>query len=188
MMATRSPPRTCWPRSRASVDPTSPLRGNLPAYKSAKIVDDHTIDVEITDNYPLLLNDLTNIVIFDKEWLVANNAEKPTDFGKGVEGYATNHANGTGPFEITERKPDAADGVREEPELVGQAAAQYRQDHLHADHLAGDARRGDALGRDRLHQQRAAAGSAAPAGRPDLKVLATNELRTMFYLSIWTTS
>ena len=83
------------------------MRGNLPAYKSAKVVDDHTIDVEITDNYPLLLNDLTNIVIFDKEWLVANNAEKPTDFGKGVEGYATNHANGTGPFEITERKPDA---------------------------------------------------------------------------------
>ncbi|MCR2199378.1 ABC transporter substrate-binding protein, partial [Salmonella enterica] len=40
--------------------PTSPLRGNLPAYKSAKIVDDYTIDIELTGPYPLLLNDLTN--------------------------------------------------------------------------------------------------------------------------------
>lgn len=81
-------------------DPTSPLKGNLPAYKSASVVDDYTIDIELTGPYPLLLNDLTNIHIFDKEWLVANNAEKPTDVSAGVEGYATFNANGTGPFRL----------------------------------------------------------------------------------------
>ena len=46
--------------------PTSPLKGNLPAYKSAKKIDDHTVDIEVTDTYPLLLNDLTNIYIFER--------------------------------------------------------------------------------------------------------------------------
>jgi len=88
--------------------PTSPLKGNLPAYKSAKKIDEHTVDIEVTDTYPLLLNDLTNIYIFSAPWLIKNNATLPTDAGKGVEGYPTNNANGTGPFRVESRKPDAA--------------------------------------------------------------------------------
>jgi peptide/nickel transport system substrate-binding protein len=88
-------------------DPASPLKGNLPAYKSAKKIDDHTVDIELNGAYPLLLNDLTNIHIFSKKWLVENHAEKPTDVGAGVEGYATTHANGTGPFMLESRQPDA---------------------------------------------------------------------------------
>ena len=87
-------------------DPASPLRGNLPAYQGAEKIDDFTVDIKVTENYPLILNDLTNIFIFDKEWLVANNALAPTDVGTGVEGYATTHANGTGPFKVVSRKPD----------------------------------------------------------------------------------
>jgi len=86
--------------------PTSPLRGNLPAYRSAEIIDDHTIDIHLTGAYPLLLNDLTNIFIFDAGWLTENNSEVPTDVTAGVEGYATFNANGTGPFIIEARVPD----------------------------------------------------------------------------------
>lgn len=88
-------------------DPVSPLRGNLPAYKSAKKVDDHTIDIELVGPYPLLLNDLTNIHIFDATWLTDNNSLKPTDVGKKIEGYATYHTNGTGPFKLESRAPDS---------------------------------------------------------------------------------
>lgn len=87
--------------------PTSPLKGNLPAYKSSKKVDDFTVDIEMDAPYPLLLNDLTNIFIFDKEWMVANNTSLPTDSGKGVKGYATDNANGTGPFMVESRRADA---------------------------------------------------------------------------------
>ena len=59
-------------------DPVSPLRGNLPAYKAAKKVDDYTVDIELVGPYPLLLNDLTNIHIFDLTWLTDNNSLKPT--------------------------------------------------------------------------------------------------------------
>ncbi|WP_395673444.1 ABC transporter substrate-binding protein [Inquilinus sp.] len=88
-------------------DPVSPLRGNLPAYKSAKKVDDHTVDIELVGPYPLLLNDLTNIHIFDAAWLADNNSLKPTDVGARIEGYATYHTNGTGPFMLESRVPDS---------------------------------------------------------------------------------
>lgn len=91
---------------RVSAD-TSPLKGNLPAYKSATKVDDYTVDIEMNGTYPLLLNDLTNILIFDKEWLVEHNTEEPTDVGGGVEGYATFNSNGTGPFVLESRTPEA---------------------------------------------------------------------------------
>jgi peptide/nickel transport system substrate-binding protein len=86
---------------------TSPLKGNLPAYKGARKIDDHTVEIEVNGPYPLLLNDLTNIYILDKEWMEANNALLPTDSGKGVKGYATDNANGTGPFSIESRRADA---------------------------------------------------------------------------------
>ncbi|TQE99309.1 MAG: ABC transporter substrate-binding protein [Spiribacter salinus] len=86
---------------------TSPLKGNLPAYVSSEVVDDYTIDITLNGTYPLLLNDLTNIHIFDRDWLVENNAELPTDIGEGVEGFATYNANGTGPFIVESRQPEA---------------------------------------------------------------------------------
>ena len=71
------------------------------------MVDDLTVDITLNGTYPLLLNDLTNIHIFDKDWMVENGAELPTDIGSGVEGYATYNANGTGPFIVESRQPDA---------------------------------------------------------------------------------
>src|SRR4030095_9929491 len=75
--------------------------------KSAKVVDDHTIDIEVTDTFPLLLNDLTNIYIFSAPWLIQHNATVPPDAGKGIEGYRTTTSNGTGPCKVESRKPAA---------------------------------------------------------------------------------
>jgi peptide/nickel transport system substrate-binding protein len=86
---------------------TSPLKGNLPAYVSSVAVDDYTVDITLNGTYPLLLNDLTNIHIFDEEWMVENDALLPTDIGANVEGFATYNANGTGPFSVESRQPDA---------------------------------------------------------------------------------
>lgn len=86
---------------------SSPLKGNLPAYKSATKVDDYTVDIELVGTYPLLLNDLTNIHMFDAGWLKEHNAEIPTDVAKKVEGYPTFNANGTGPFIVESRVPDS---------------------------------------------------------------------------------
>ena len=166
-------------------DPASPLRGNLPAYKGSTKVDDLTVDVELTPNYPLLLNDLTNIVIFDKEWLVANNAEKPTDFGKGVEGYATNHANGTGPFMITERKPDAQTVFVRNPDWWDKP--RHNIDKIIFTPITSPATRVAAMLSGEIDFTNNAPLQDLPRlqASGDLKVLATNELRTLFYLFNW---
>ena len=87
--------------------PTSPLRGNIPAYVSTTKVDDYTVDIEVNSPNPLFLNDMTNIFMFDKDWLIDNKSELPTDVGSKVEGYATYNTNGTGPFKVESRVPDS---------------------------------------------------------------------------------
>jgi peptide/nickel transport system substrate-binding protein len=90
-----------------ATDELSPLKGNLAAFKAARAVDASTVDIELNSRYPLLLNDLTNIFVFSKPWLVANHTEVATDVGRKVEGYATFHANGTGPFKVESRASDS---------------------------------------------------------------------------------
>ncbi|MBA8879655.1 ABC transporter substrate-binding protein [Phyllobacterium myrsinacearum] len=88
-------------------DPSSPLRGNIPLYVGSKKVDNYTVDIEVSAPSPLFLNDLTNIFMFNAQWLIDNKSEKPTDVGAQVEGYTTYHANGTGPFKLESRVPDS---------------------------------------------------------------------------------
>jgi peptide/nickel transport system substrate-binding protein len=90
-----------------ATDDLSPLKGNLAAFKSARAIDPATIDITLNTRYPLLLNDLTNIFVFSKPWLVSNHTEVATDVGRHVEGYSTSHANGTGPFKLESRAADS---------------------------------------------------------------------------------
>jgi peptide/nickel transport system substrate-binding protein len=89
------------------IHPNAPLRGNLPAVREARKVDDYTVDIVLDGPTPLLLNGLTNICIMDKEWMRENKCLDPVDPAKGQEGYASTHANGTGPFMLESRQPDA---------------------------------------------------------------------------------
>ena len=55
---------------KRATDDASPLKGNLSAFRDAHAVDPATLDVDLNSAYPLLLNDLTNIFIFSKPWLL----------------------------------------------------------------------------------------------------------------------
>lgn len=90
-----------------AADPASPLRANLPGLKAVEKVDDLTVDVVMEGPTPLLNKYLTNIFILDAGWLETHGATAPIDATKGQEGYTTNNANGTGPFRLESRRPDA---------------------------------------------------------------------------------
>ena len=92
--------------SRAS-DASSPVKSNLPAVAQAEKVDDLTVDLVLTGTDPILLNYLTNIYILDKEWMEEHDALLPADVRKGKENYAVANSNGTGPFMLESRTPDA---------------------------------------------------------------------------------
>ena len=85
----------------------SPIRGNLPSLKDVEKVDEHTVDLILTGPTPLLNNYLTNIAIMDSGWLEEHDSVDPVDQQKGEEGYAVSNANGTGPFIVDSRRPDA---------------------------------------------------------------------------------
>ncbi|KFL32921.1 peptide ABC transporter [Devosia riboflavina] len=90
-----------------AADPASPLKGNMPLYQGIRKIDDFTVEVDVSTTSSLFLNDITNIFVFDAGWLKDNNTEKPSDFAQGIEGYATSHTNGTGPFMLESRAPDS---------------------------------------------------------------------------------
>ena len=160
---------------------TSPLKGNLPAYKSARKIDDYTVEIEVNGPYPLLLNDLTNIFIFDKEWMEANNSLLPTDSGKGVKGYATDNANGTGPFKVESRRADA------KTVFVKNAAwwdkPQHNIDVIEFTPITSSSTRVAALLSGEIDYTNVAPLQDLPrlSASPDVKVLQTNELRSVFF-------
>ncbi len=89
---------------RAS-DPKSPFKGNVAALKEIRKVDSHTIDIDTGKPYPLLLRELTSMLIFDKEWVEEHNAAAAPSVQQ-QESYLTRHALGTGPFILKSFQPD----------------------------------------------------------------------------------
>ena len=87
--------------------PDSPFKGHLAAVADVRKIDDYTVDFILKEPYPLLLNELTIVAIMDKEWMAEHNCLGPVDPTKGQDSYATLHANGTGPFMLESRQPDA---------------------------------------------------------------------------------
>ena len=162
-------------------DDASPLKGNLPAYKSAKKIDDFTVEIEVNGPYPLLLNDLTNIFILDKEWMEANNALQPTDSGKGVKGYATDNANGTGPFIIESRRADSKTVYVANPNWWDKPV--HNITRIEFSPVSSASTRVAALLSGEIDFTNVAPLQDLPrlSSSPDVKVLQTNELRTVFF-------
>lgn len=161
--------------------PDSPLKGNLPAYKSSRKIDASTVEIEVNGPYPLLLNDLTNIFIFNKPWLEANNALLPTDSGKGVKGYATDNTNGTGPFTVESRRADSKTVYVKNPSWWDKP--QHNIDTIEFMPIASASTRVAALLSGEIDFTNVAPLQDLPrlAASPDVKVLQTNELRTVIF-------
>jgi peptide/nickel transport system substrate-binding protein len=82
------------------------MKGLLTSIESVTKVDDKTVHVKTKGPTPLLVNNLTNTFIMDKEWTEANNATKTQDFKAGEENFAVRNTNGTGAFQLVSREPD----------------------------------------------------------------------------------
>ncbi|MGY6411048.1 MAG: ABC transporter substrate-binding protein [Alkalilacustris sp.] len=160
---------------------TSPLRGNLPAYQSSRAIDDHTVEIVVNTTYPLLLNDLTNIMIFNRDWLVENNAELPTDAAAGIEGFPTNNANGTGPFIVESRQPDARTVFVVNPDWWDEP--QHNLTRIDFQPVASAATRVAALISGEVDFVNAVPLQDIPRleAAPDVNVLASSDLRTLFF-------
>ncbi len=83
----------------------SDLKSNVNDIKEVRKVNDHTVDIETKQPFPILPNQLTTTYIMSRKWCEENQATRPVDRRKGIENAASFRANGTGPFRLRERQP-----------------------------------------------------------------------------------
>lgn len=86
--------------------PGSNIASKLSSVKEVRKIDDHTIEFVTASPNPILVEEITDWYIMDKEWSEEHNATQAADLTKNEETYASRNANGTGPFMLKERQPD----------------------------------------------------------------------------------
>ncbi len=91
-------------RARA---PGSKIAGIVATIAEARAIDGRTIELTTNGPDPLLLDRLSEWPIMSRAWCEAHDAAVPADIARGESFYASDHADGTGPFMVSERVPDA---------------------------------------------------------------------------------
>lgn len=75
-------------------------------FKEVRKINDHAIEIETKNPFPILPDVLTLVYMMSKKWCEANQATTPVDRRKGIENAASFRANGTGPWRLRERQPN----------------------------------------------------------------------------------
>jgi len=82
----------------------SDIKTRLSADAKVVKVDDHTVDFVLSGPNPILHYEWDTWFIISKKWAEANNSVMPQPTAGQQMSYAALHANGTGPFIITEHQ------------------------------------------------------------------------------------
>lgn len=82
---------------------TSNFKHVLASVESYSAVDDMTVEIVTKAPNPILLNDLLDLMILDKQWGEANGAAEPINLQAEEKAFSATNANGTGPFSVVSR-------------------------------------------------------------------------------------
>ena len=86
--------------------PTSQIANALASIRSVDRIDDYTIDIATNLPDPILPEELPVWAIMSAKWCAEHDATEPARAQASQESYASDHANGTGPFAVEQRQPD----------------------------------------------------------------------------------
>jgi peptide/nickel transport system substrate-binding protein len=103
---------------RAS-EPSSQIRVYATAMGKARRVDESTVEFKLPEPNPIMLEHATLVQIMSKAWCEKNRVQRPLDFSKKEESYASTHANGTGPYMLKSREPDVKTVMTRNPNWWG---------------------------------------------------------------------
>ncbi len=123
----------------------SPFSGNVNQIVEIRKIDDHTIDIVTKGPNPLLLRDLPALLVFDEEWVRANNAADPVDPSSDEESYLTRNIMGTGPFMLDEYIADTRTVMTANPNWWNDANKVHNLTEVIFQPIASDATRVAAL-------------------------------------------
>ena len=86
--------------------PTSQIANALASIRGVDRIDDYTIDIATNLPDPILPEELPLWDIMSAKWCAEHDAAEPAKAQASQESYASDHANGTGPFVVEQRQPD----------------------------------------------------------------------------------
>lgn len=86
-------------------DDNSPQRVYANAVGSPKAVDPLTVVFTLDKPNPIVPELLTTLFIMNRKWCEQNRVARPLNFKQQEESYASQNANGTGPFMLVSRQP-----------------------------------------------------------------------------------
>jgi peptide/nickel transport system substrate-binding protein len=97
----------------------SRMKELLNSIVEVRAVDDLTVEFVTDGPNPILPANLTNLFIMDKGWTEANNAVTVTDTDAGEDTFASQNANGTGPYTLVSREQDVRTVLQQNPNYWG---------------------------------------------------------------------
>jgi peptide/nickel transport system substrate-binding protein len=84
-----------------------------------KKIDDMTVEFELKAVNPIFLQHLDTLWIMSKGWSEKNKVTKPLDFKNKEESFASQNANGTGPYMLVSRAPGIKTTYKRNPAWWG---------------------------------------------------------------------
>jgi peptide/nickel transport system substrate-binding protein len=160
---------------------TSQFQVFVASIREVRIVDNLTVEFVTNGPDPLVPDKLTYIFVMDRGWAERNNVTAPQNLRNRQETHAALNANGTGPFILRSREPDARTILERNPNYWGQIQSNVTRVEWRP--IGSDPTRVAALVSGELDmvidvptQDVARLGNTA-----NLKVERTNEFRTIFF-------
>jgi peptide/nickel transport system substrate-binding protein len=100
-------------------EPTSQISNYANAVGTPKKIDDLTVEFQLSAVNPIFLQHLDTLWIMSKSWSEKHKVTKPLDFKNKEESYASQNANGTGPYMLTSRAPGIKTTYKRNPHWWG---------------------------------------------------------------------
>ena len=86
--------------------PNSQIAHALSSIRSVDRIDDYTVDISTNLPDPILPEELPLWDIMSAKWCAEHEATEPARAQASGDSYASEHANGTGPFMVEQRQPE----------------------------------------------------------------------------------
>ena len=103
--------------------PTAQVKSLLSSMVEARAIDGLTVQVKTSGPNLIFPNNLTNLFIMSEAWAKAKGAQTTQDAASSTENFATRNVNGTGPYQLASRDPDARTVMKLHPQYWGKGQA-----------------------------------------------------------------
>jgi peptide/nickel transport system substrate-binding protein len=166
---------------RAETELPAGFAARIESVAEVRAVDEHTVHIKTKFPDPQLWDKVRTIAIVSESWATAQDAIVPTNVSASEENYASQNANGTGPFILKEFEPNGPIVMVRNPDWWGFERYPHNIDRIEFTAIADSEERLAALLRGDLDLLTEPPFSALDQIRsaPGLKIAQGRELRTI---------